>query len=94
MTNWTKELKKYEMAVWENGSTWQRARIAHRHHRISEMTTEELNELRETVEEMNFYAEMSDSWKVTCSEKAENNAIAEAARVELIARRCPRFTIC
>ena len=54
MTKWTENLKKYEKAVWENGSTWQRARIAHRHHRISEMTTEELNELRETVKEMNF----------------------------------------
>ena len=94
MTKWTENLKKYEKAVWENGSTWQRARIAHRHHRISEMTTEELNELRETVKEMNFYAEMSDDWNVTRKEKAENNSIAEAARIELIARRCPRFTVC
>lgn len=86
MTNWTENLKKYEMQVWKNGSTWQRARIAHRHNRLSEMTTEELNELRETVKEMNFYAEMSDDWNVTRKEKRENNAIAKAAREELANR--------
>ena len=86
MANWTKELKKYELATWENGNTWARARIAYRHHHMDEMTTAELHEICNTVAEMNFYAEMSDSWKVTCSEKRENNAIANAAREELANR--------
>lgn len=86
MTNFSENLKKYEKQTWENGSTWQRARIAYRHECMSELNREELEELVNTVSEMNFYAEMSDSWKVTCSEKRENNAIAKAAREELATR--------
>lgn len=86
MTNWTENLKKYEMQVWKNGSTWQRAHVAYRHNHLHEMTSAELRELCETVKEMNFYAEMSDDWKVTCAEKRENNAIAKAAREELANR--------
>lgn len=80
MTNFTNSFKPYEMKVWENGSTWQRARIAYRHECMSELASEELNEILETVSEQNFYAEMSDDFSVTCKEKRENNAIAQAAR--------------
>ena len=83
MTNWTKELKPLELKTWENGSTWQRARIAYRHDQINALTTEELAEIMNTVDEKNFLAEMSDSWQVTCSEKYENSAIAQAAEMEL-----------
>ena len=86
MTNWTKELKKYEMAVWEKGSTWQRARIAFRHDAMSALKLNELREICDTVAEKNFYAEMSDDWNVTHKEKMENNAIANAARKELLDR--------
>lgn len=85
MTNWTKELKKYELATWKNGSTWQRARIAFRHNAMSALKLNELREICDTVAEMNFYAEMSDDWNVTRKEKMENNAIAKAARNELVA---------
>ena len=94
MTNFTNELKKLELQTWENGSTWQRARIAYRHNRVCELRTEELQEILDTLADMNFLAEMSDSYKVTCSEKRENNSIAERARVELITRNQPRLTFC
>ena len=83
MTNFKENLKKYEMAVWENGSAWQKGRIAYRHGAMEELTTNELTEIVETLAEKNFIAEMSDDWKVTCSEKRENNAIAAAAKAEL-----------
>lgn len=86
MKNFAETLKPYPKNLWENGSTWQRARIAYRHEAISELRTEELHEILDTVADMNFYAEMSDDWNVTRKEKSENNSIAKAAREELANR--------
>ena len=73
-------LKKYEQQAWDNGNTWQRALIAYRHDAMNELTNDELNELVNTVDEQNFYAQMSDSWKTTQYEIRQNNAIAKAAK--------------
>lgn len=75
-----KNLKKYEQQVWDNGSTWQRALIAYRHEAMNELTTDELNEIVNTLKEQNFYAQMSDSWAVTQAEMRQNNAIAAKAK--------------
>lgn len=80
MTNFTDTLKRYEKETWKNGSTWQRARIAYRHNAMNELNVIELQEIINTVSDMNFYAEMSDNYKITIKEKKENNAIAKVAK--------------
>ena len=91
MTNFADNLKKLELHTWENGSAWQRARIAYRHEAMNELACAELVEIVNTLDEMNFYANMSDDWNVTRKEKAENNSIAKAAREELKNRYSYKF---
>ena len=80
MTNTTITLKKLEVHVWNNGGVWQRARIAYRHNAMGLLTRAELTELVNTLGEVNFIANMSDDYRVTLREIAENEAIVKEAK--------------
>ena len=80
MTNFKDTLKSWEATRWEKGSAWQKANIAYRHNQMHELTKEELTELVETVDEMNFMAQMSDDYRVTREEIMKNNAIVAEAK--------------
>lgn len=83
MTKTMNNLTKYEEHVWENGSAWQKANVAYDHNAIDALTTDELQEVVNTLEDKNFMAEMSDNYATTLREKARNCAVANAAKAVL-----------
>lgn len=83
MTKTINNLSKYEKNVWENGSAWGKAGIAYDHDAMDALTADELREAINTLEEINFMAEMCDDYRVTLREKSRNNAIANAIKALL-----------
>lgn len=76
------ELTEYENKVMNGSDTWRKGLIAMQHNHMDWLTSEELAYCasKETLDKYNFYAEMSDSWATTCSEKKVNASIYLAAR--------------
>lgn len=80
-------MKRNEEKTWnrKNATAWERARIAYNYDMMNELTTNELLEVVNTLNRVNFIADMSDNYTKTLEEKALNNAIAETAKEMLVA---------
>lgn len=80
-------MKRNEEKTWnnKNATAWERAYIAYKHDMMNELTASELLEVVNTLNRVNFIADMSDNYTKTLEEKALNNAIAETAKEMLVA---------
>lgn len=80
-------MKRNEEKTWnsKDATAWERARIAYNYDMMNELTANELLEVVNTLNRVNFIADMSDDYTKTLEEKALNNAIAETAKEMLVA---------
>lgn len=80
-------MKRNEEKTWnrKNATAWERAYIAYKYDMMNELTASELLEVVNTLNRVNFIADMSDDYTKTLEEKALNNTIAETAKEMLMA---------